>query len=83
MSKKKEPKKSDALRFSSLGIQMGITIGLGAWLGTWLDEKYQTEKPYYTISIILLAILISMYQIIRDVILMSKANEKEDSNEEE
>jgi len=81
MEKDTEPKKSDSLRYSSLGIQMGITIGLGAWLGTWLDEKFQTDKPYYTISIILLAILISMYQIIRDVILMTKESEKKQSDE--
>lgn len=77
----KEPKKSDHLRYSSLGIQMGITIGLGVWLGTWLDKRYQTEKPYYTISITLLAILISICQIIRDVINISKESEKKESDE--
>jgi F0F1-type ATP synthase assembly protein I len=82
MSKKKEPKKSDSLRYSSLGFQMAITIGLGAWAGTYLDRRFQTDKPYYTISIILVAIFISMYQIIRDVIIMSKEEEEKDADKE-
>jgi F0F1-type ATP synthase assembly protein I len=76
--KKDKPKKSDQLRFSSLGFQMAITIGLGAWLGTWLDEKYRTEDPYYSIGCILFAIAIALYQVIREVTRMSKDDSKQD-----
>jgi len=72
MANNKEPRKSDYLRYSSLGFQMAITIGLGAWAGTYLDEKYQTEQPYYTIGIILFAIAIALYQVIKEVIDLSK-----------
>jgi len=80
MTKNNKPKQSAYLKYSSLGFQMAITIGLGAWLGTFLDEKYKTEKPYYTIAIILLSIAIALYQVIKDVIDINK--ELDDKNEE-
>ena len=83
MAKDKEPRKSDYLRYSSLGFQMAITIGLGAWAGTYLDDKYQTKQPYYTIVIILLAIAIALYQVIKEVMQLSKEDEPEDTNQKE
>ncbi len=83
MSKKDKPKQSAYLKYSSLGFQMAITIGLGAWLGTYLDEKYNTEKPYYTIAIILLSIFIALYQVIKEVMNLNKemdAEEKKNQN---
>ena len=78
MAKNNEPRKSDYLRYSSLGFQMAITIGLGAWAGTYLDEKYKTEQPYYSIALILFAIAIALYQVIKEVIQLSK--DDNDSN---
>ena len=83
MAKDKEPRKSDYLRYSSLGFQMAITIGLGAWAGTYLDDKYQTKQPYYTIVIILLAIAIALYQVIKEVMQLSKDDDSEDTNQKE
>jgi F0F1-type ATP synthase assembly protein I len=82
--KEKKSKPSAYLKYSSLGFQMAITIGLGAWLGTYLDEKYQTEKPYYTIAIILLSIAIALYQVIKEVMSLNKENEdkKNQKNDE-
>jgi len=81
MSKDKEPRKSDHLRFSSLGFQMAITIGLGAWAGNYLDNKYQTEQPYYSIGIILLAIAIALYQVIKEVMNMSADDDDSENNQ--
>jgi F0F1-type ATP synthase assembly protein I len=78
MSKKNKPKQSTYLKLSSLGFQMAITIGLGAWLGTYLDEKYKTEKPYYTIIAILLAIAIAFYQVIKEVSALNKENKEQE-----
>ena len=83
MAKDKEPRRSDYLRFSSLGFQMAITIGLGAWLGTFLDNKYQTEKPYYSIGIILIAIAIALYQVINEVMQMSKNDDVDNDQTED
>lgn len=79
--KDKEPKKSDYLRFSSLGFQMAITIGLGAWLGTYLDNKYNTEKPYYSIVIILVSIAIALYQVIKEVMNLTKDDDEQPQDE--
>ena len=75
------PPKKNNLRYSSLGFQMAITIGLGAWGGYYLDNKYGTEKPVYTISLVLVAIAVAIYQVIRDVIRMNKENEKNQDHE--
>ena len=80
MGKDKEHRKSDYLRFSSLGFQMAITIGLGAWAGTYLDNRFQTEKPYYSIGIILVAIAIALYQVINEVMQMSKDDDEDSEN---
>lgn len=82
MAKDKEPRKSDYLRYSSLGFQMAITIGLGAWAGTYLDDKYQTEKPYYSIAIILLAIAIALFQVIKEVMDLSKDDDTDNQEKE-
>jgi F0F1-type ATP synthase assembly protein I len=81
MSSKKEPKKSDSLKYSSLGFQMAITIGLFAWLGNYLDEKYNTEKPYYSIALILVGIAIALYQVIKEVITMTNNNDESNSKD--
>jgi F0F1-type ATP synthase assembly protein I len=70
------PKNKNHLKYSSLGFQMAITIGLAAWGGNYLDGKYQTEKPVYTIVLILLGIAIAMYQVIREVSRLSKEDQK-------
>ncbi len=81
MAKKEDkPKQSTYLKYSSLGFQMALTIGLGAWLGAYLDKKYNTEKPYYTIAIVLVSIFISMYQVIKDVITSNKNNDTDNNN---
>lgn len=68
MEPQKHPKKGNqglqtAVKLSGIGLQMGITIYLGNILGSWLDEKYATN--FLEISITLLAILVSMYAMIR------------------
>jgi F0F1-type ATP synthase assembly protein I len=55
-------------RFSTMVIQMGVTIGLGAWFGKWLDEKSAHKTPVWTVVFSLLAIGISLYLVIREVI---------------
>jgi F0F1-type ATP synthase assembly protein I len=69
-------KMSTFARFSSAGIQMGIIIALFTWLGTWLDGKYQTKTPWFTIGLSLFGVIASLVIIIREVIQMSKDDEK-------
>jgi membrane protein DedA with SNARE-associated domain len=63
------------VKFSGMAVQMGITIALGAWGGSKLDQKFETSSKPFTIILSLLAIGISLYLIIRDVINMQKEDE--------
>ena len=57
-NKKKQPKRFIVL--IAVASQMGITIFLGANLGKFLDAKYQTEKAWFTI-----ALIISLYSVLQ------------------
>jgi membrane protein DedA with SNARE-associated domain len=82
MTKEKKPtSKSKPLnnyvKFSGMAIQMGLTIAIGAWGGSKLDEKFNTKAQLFTIIFSLLAIAISLYIVIREVIKMQKEDEDE------
>ena len=62
-NKKKQPKRFIVL--IAVATQMGITIFLGASLGKYLDAKYQSEKPWFTITLTLFALLISLYSVLQ------------------
>jgi len=47
------------------GFQMAATVLAGYLLGAWLDEKYAMEKNYWTMGLSLFAVLVSLYQMIR------------------
>lgn len=60
------------MKFSGMAFQMMITIGAGAWGGHALDQRYQLEKPVWTIVLSLLGIAISLYLVIRSASKMSQ-----------
>ena len=77
MSENKKNKKKQPKRFLILTVvasQMGITIYLGATLGKYLDEKYQTSKPWFTIALTLVALVISLYSVLKT---LNKINDEE------
>ena len=78
MDKKERKNRNTYLRFSSVGIQMGITIGGAAYLGNYLDKKYANETPVWTIVCCLVGIGIGLYMVIKEVLNMSKENDKKD-----
>jgi len=63
---------------SQVGLQMGVTVFLGARLGKYLDERYPSNKNWFTISLTILAVVISFYLILKKV---NKLNEEEDRRE--
>lgn len=65
--KNKKKQRNRFLALSSLPLQMGITIYLGAYFGKRLDQKYLTEKPWFTISCIFLALIISLYSLVKQL----------------
>lgn len=47
--------------------QMAATIFAGYWAGSWLDEKYAVDRQWWTIGLTLFAVLISLYQLIKQI----------------
>jgi len=59
-------------KYSGLAFQMGITIAAGTWAGTWLDKKFNTSKPIFSITLILLSVFAAIYFAIKDFIIPKK-----------
>ncbi len=70
--KNKKKQRNRFLALSSLPFQMGITIYLGAYFGKFLDQKYLTVKPWFTISCVFLALIISLYSVVKQLNILNK-----------
>ncbi len=55
------------LKFSGMGLQLGIIITLFALGGRWLDNKYQTETPYFTAGLALFGVCVGIYLMIKQL----------------
>lgn len=66
-SSKKSKQPNNFLRLTGIGIQMGVTIFLGAYFGKWLDHKYPADKKWFTIGLTMLAVAISLYNVLKQV----------------
>lgn len=64
-------------RFSTVGIQMGVIIAGFAWLGNFLDERYQSETPWWTLGLTLFGVAAGLTLVIREAIKMSNRNDEE------
>lgn len=77
--KSSKPKqRNNILRLTGIGAQMGVAIFLGAYAGKWLDEKYPMDKNWFTIGLTILAVAISLYNVLRQV---NKINSDSDKDE--
>ncbi|MDR9449249.1 MAG: AtpZ/AtpI family protein [Psychroflexus sp.] len=69
--KKDSSKKDKPLRnwviFSGLAFQMGATIFIFAWLGKKLDAYFDFEKNWMTLLMILIALGVSLYAILKQL----------------
>lgn len=78
-----EPEKKNRVprfaRLSGIGIQMGATIYLGAMLGKFLDSKYPNEKNWFTIGFTLLAVVIALYTVLRQVNRINAEDDKDNA----
>ena len=55
---------------------MSASIALCTWFGTWLDKKFPNEHSYWTLGLALFGVMAGLYLVIRDVIKMSKEDDK-------
>ncbi|WP_299883750.1 AtpZ/AtpI family protein [uncultured Lacinutrix sp.] len=59
-------------KYSGLVIQMIAIIAIGTFIGVKLDDKYPNENNLFTLVLTLLSVIISIYYVIRRIILVSK-----------
>lgn len=63
------------MRYSGIAFQMGGTIFIGAYFGKWLDAQSPMDKKWFTMTLTILAVAISLYNTLRQV---NKINAEED-----
>lgn len=64
-------------QFSSAAIQMGVIILAGVYAGQYLDEKYNADKKYFTLTLSLLSVAVALYVVLKKVMKISKEMEDE------
>ena len=75
MSSQKQKKQLNKyVRFTGIAFQLGITIYLAAYIGNWLDSKFLMQKQIFTLVLILVAMIASIWSIHRQ---LKKINEEE------
>ncbi len=75
MEPEKEPGNKDSpqtqakpyLKYSGLAFQMIAVMVAAAYGGMWLDEKQGNKNPWWTITLLLIAVIASIYMIISSV----------------
>lgn len=55
------------IQLTSIGFQMMAVIFVFVWIGKWLDQKYMTEKSYYTALGSLLGLGASLYLVLKQL----------------
>jgi hypothetical protein len=70
--KKRQPK---FITLTGIAIQMGVTIYGFSYLGKHLDENYNPNGRAWTITLVLLGVALSLYNLLRQV---NRINDAED-----
>ena len=79
-SLKKEKKSLDNYaRYSSIAFQMLIIILIGVFGGIKLDEWLKLSVPVFTIVLSILAVILSIYTVTRDLLKQRKGPENRGS----
>ena len=68
---------NDFAKFSGIGFQMLAIILIGAWGGNKLDERFGYENPTFLIICTLLAVVLSIYLAIRDILNYTRDEDRE------
>ena len=82
--KKKVVKSAESyLKYSGMAFQMAAILIIGALAGKKLDAYYQTEKPYFTLLLVIIAIIAAFYLTLKDFIFDTDKNTRESAEEKE
>ncbi len=55
------------VRFTGIAFQLGATIYLAAYVGKWLDNKFLMEKKIFTLVLILIGLIVSIWSIVKQL----------------
>lgn len=69
-------KKSKYLQLIVIAAQMGATIFLGAFIGKKLDEKFPSQKKWFTMGLTIFSVFISLYMVLKQLNEINKKDEK-------
>lgn len=68
-------KRNRYLELMGIAAQMGVTIFMGAYFGKWLDERYPSDKKWFTMALTILSVMIALYLVLKQV---NKINQDEE-----
>lgn len=68
-------KRNRYLELMGIAAQMGVTIFMGAYFGKWLDERYPSDKKWFTMALTILSVMIALYMVLKQV---NKINQDEE-----
>ncbi len=80
-SKKVVKNAQSYLKYSGMAFQMAAILIIGALAGRELDERYQTERPYFTLILVIFAIIGAFYLTLKDFIFVPTDKDEADKNE--
>lgn len=65
--KKKQKPLKNYLQFTGLGFQLLAALLIGYLIGHWLDIKTETDKPWFTVGVMVFFIIATMVRVIREL----------------
>ncbi|MCB0644435.1 MAG: AtpZ/AtpI family protein [Phaeodactylibacter sp.] len=60
-----------------MAVQLGLVIAIGTFAGSKIDERLQTERPYFTALLALVALAAGLYLVLKDLFVADSSPEKE------
>ncbi len=67
-------------KYSGLSFVMGGVIFAFNYAGRYLDGYFETETPWFTITLSIIGVFVGMYLALKDFIVHKPNNKKEDEN---
>ena len=67
MGNKKGKSLTKFIRFAGIGVQLGVTMYLASLLGKKADAYFGLETPWCTLALIVLALVLFIYNLTRQL----------------
>ena len=60
------------MKYAGMAFQMGAIMFVGVFIGSYVDEKYGSERPYFTLIGILVGLVAAFYLTLKDLLIPPK-----------